>query len=100
MFKNWTYEKWARSIWSFKKNSKKAIKATKCDAVKIEGVWENDVSNFNCDPSDNCIPRYMQRMYVPEFLFAEIESQVLQEAFATMKVPVEDADDKQNINRT
>ena len=70
------------------------------DAIKVEGCWENDISKFNCDPSDNCVPRQRQQIYVPEFLFAEIESQVLQEAFATMKVPVEDADDKQNINRT
>jgi hypothetical protein len=69
------------------------------DAVKVEGVWENDVSNFNCDPSDNCIPRYKQRMFVPEFLFAEIEQQVMQETFNTLKVPSEDSDNKQNLNR-
>ena len=69
------------------------------DAVKIEGVWENDVSNFNCDPSDNCIPRYRQRMFIPEFLFAEIEQQVMQETFNTLKVPSEDSDNKQNLNR-
>ena len=62
-------------------------------------MWENDVSNFNCDPSDNCIPRYKQRMYVPEFLFAEIEQQVMQETFNTLKVPSEDSDNKQNLNR-
>ena len=69
------------------------------DAIKVEGIWENDISKFNCDPSDDCIPRYLQRIYVPEFLFAEIEQQVLQETFNTMKVPAENADDKQNINR-
>ena len=69
------------------------------DAIKIEGVWENDVSKFNCDPSDNCIPRHHQRMYVPEFLFAEIEQQVMQETFNTLKVPSEDSDNKQNLNR-
>jgi hypothetical protein len=69
------------------------------DAVKIEGVWENDISNFNCDPSDNCIPRYKQRMFIPEFLFAEIEQQVMQETFNTLKVPSEDSDNKQNLNR-
>ena len=69
------------------------------DAIKIEGVWENDVSKFNCDPSDNCIPRYLQRMFVPEFLFAEIEQQVMQETFNTLKVPSEDSDNKQNLNR-
>ena len=69
------------------------------DAIKVEGIWENDVSKFNCDPSDNCIPRYLQRIFVPEFLFAEIEQQVLQETFNTMKVPAEDSDNKVNVNR-
>ena len=69
------------------------------DAIKVEGIWENDVSKFNCDPSDNCVPRYLQRMFVPEFLFAEIEQQVLQETFNTMKVPAEDSDNKVNVNR-
>ena len=69
------------------------------DAIKVEGIWENDVSKVNCDPSDNCIPRYLQRIFVPEFLFAEIEQQVLQETFNTMKVPAEDSDNKVNVNR-
>tara|TARA_A100000172_G_scaffold69043_1_gene48975 strand:+ start:762 stop:1433 length:672 start_codon:yes stop_codon:yes gene_type:complete len=69
------------------------------DAIKVEGIWENDVSKFNCDPSNNCVPRYLQRMFVPEFLFAEIEQQVLQETFNTMKVPAEDSDNKVNVNR-
>ena len=36
---------------------------------------------------------------VPEFLFAEIEQQVLNVIFNTIKIPSEDADNKQNINR-
>jgi hypothetical protein len=69
------------------------------DAIKLEGVFEGDMAKFNCDPSDNCVPRHFQRFFVPEFLFAEIEQQVLQETFATMKVPAEDSDNKVNINR-
>tara|TARA_R110002020_G_scaffold4711_8_gene20501 strand:+ start:1228 stop:1902 length:675 start_codon:yes stop_codon:yes gene_type:complete len=70
------------------------------EAIKVEGIFEGDISKFNCDPSDNCHPpRHRQRFFVPEFLFAEIEQQVLQETFNTMKAPPEDADNKQNINR-
>jgi hypothetical protein len=69
------------------------------DAVKIEGIFEGDMGRFNCNPSDNCTPRHHQRFFVPEFLFAEIEQQVLQETFATLKVPSEDSDNKSNINR-
>ena len=38
-------------------------------------------------------------MYIPEFLFAEIEAQVLGGMFNTLKIPAEDSDNKQNVNR-
>tara|TARA_Y100001954_G_C15531800_1_gene464510 strand:- start:24 stop:695 length:672 start_codon:yes stop_codon:yes gene_type:complete len=69
------------------------------DAVLLEGVFEADISKWTCDKEDDCIPRYMQQMNIPEFLFAEIETQVLAVIFNTIKVPSEDADNKQNINR-
>ena len=40
-----------------------------------------------------------QRIYIPEFLYAEIETQVLNQLMNTMKVPSEDSDNKININR-
>ena len=69
------------------------------DAIKIEGVFEGDISQWDCDKENDCIPRYLQEFYIPEFLFAEIETQVLQGMFNTLKVPVEDSDNKQNVNR-
>ena len=45
-------------------------------------------------------PDILQLMYIPEFLFAEIEAQVLADKCSmTLKVPAEDSDNKQNINR-
>tara|TARA_R100000988_G_scaffold103820_1_gene85659 strand:+ start:1172 stop:1843 length:672 start_codon:yes stop_codon:yes gene_type:complete len=69
------------------------------DAIKIEGIFEGDISKWNCDPDDDCTPRYLQNMYIPEFLFAEIETQVMNQLLNTMKVPAEDSDNKININR-
>jgi len=69
------------------------------DAIKIEGVFEGDISKWNCDVDDDCTPRYLQQMYIPEFLFAEIETQVMNQLMNTMKVPTEDSDNKLNINR-
>ena len=69
------------------------------DAIKLEGIFEGDISKYNCDVDDDCIPRYKQNIYVPEFLFAEIETQVLNQLMNTMKVPSEDSDNKLNINR-
>ena len=54
---------------------------------------------FICDTEDNCTPRYLQQLYIPEFLFAEIETQVLNQLMNTMKIPAEDSDNKININR-
>ena len=67
--------------------------------VGEEGCWENDISEFDCDPRNNCIARHLQRFFVPEFLFAEIETQVMNQLLNTMKVPAEDSDNKININR-
>jgi len=69
------------------------------DAIKLEGVFEGDISGFTCDVDDDCIPRYKQQIFIPEFLFAEIETQVLNQLLNTMKVPSEDSDNKININR-
>tara|TARA_Y100001938_G_C8060340_1_gene416839 strand:- start:709 stop:1380 length:672 start_codon:yes stop_codon:yes gene_type:complete len=69
------------------------------EAIKIEGVFEGDISEWNCDPNDNCKPRYLQQAYIPEFLYSEIESQVLQQLLMTAKLPPEDSHNNQNILR-
>jgi hypothetical protein len=69
------------------------------DAILVEGVFEGDISKWTCDTDDNCIPRYKQQMNIPEFLFAEIEQQVLTVMMSTIQIPAEDADNKQNVNR-
>jgi len=71
----------------------------KWDAVKLEGVFEEDISKWTCDTEDDCIPRYLQNLYIPEFLFSEIESQIFNTAINTIKIPGEDSDNKQNPNR-
>ena len=69
------------------------------DAIKLEGLFEGDISFWNCDPEDNCKPRYTQQFFVPEFLLAEIETQVISQMSATLQIPPEDADNKINIHR-
>ena len=68
------------------------------DAIKLEGIFEEDISTWTCK-DDDCIPRYLQNIYIPEFLFAEIEQQIMNVLMNTLKIPAEDADNKQNINR-
>jgi len=69
------------------------------DAIKLEGVFEEDIAKWTCDTDDDCVPRYLQNLYIPEFLFTEIENQILNTAMNTMKVPAEDGNNNKNINR-
>jgi len=69
------------------------------DAVKIEGIFQEDISLWLCNDEDKCVPRYRQECNIPEFLFAEIEQQVLKQLMATLNIPQEDSDNKQNVNR-
>jgi len=69
------------------------------DAIKLEGIFEGDISDWKCETIYTCKPRYEQQMFIPEFLFAEIETQVINQMMNTMKVPNEDSDNKININR-
>jgi len=71
----------------------------KWDAVKLEGVFEEDISKWTCDTGDDCVPRYLQNLYIPEFLFSEIEGQIFNTAINTIKIPTEDGDNKLNPNR-
>jgi len=71
----------------------------KWDAVKLEGVFEGDISKWTCDTKDDCVPRYLQNLYIPEFLFSEIEGQIFNTAINTIKIPTEDGDNKLNANR-
>ena len=69
------------------------------DAVKLEGVFDDDLGKWLCEDYEKCVPRYLQEIYIPEALFAEIETQVVNAMMITVKLPVEDGDNKINIQR-
>ena len=69
------------------------------DAILIEGIFEQDVTKWNCDPADDCDPRHVQPFSVPDFLFAEIEGMVLKDLSAQGSVPADMSDDKLNVVR-
>ena len=69
------------------------------DAILIEGVFEGDITKWNCDPKDDCDPRHRQPLNVPDFLFAEIEAMVLKDLAAQASVPADMSDDKLNVVR-
>lgn len=69
------------------------------DAVRIEGIFEDDISQYNCDTCDDCGARQDQTFNVPDYLHGEIESNVLKDLGVTMQVPSDSLPDKQNILR-
>lgn len=69
------------------------------DAIKIEGIFEDDITRYNCDPSDDCLIRQHQLFNVPEYLHGEIESNVLKDFGLTIQLPQDTTSDKQHILR-
>ncbi len=69
------------------------------DAVRIEGVFEDDISRYNCDPEDDCIQKQDQQFNVPDFLDADMDKMILQDLGIMEQVPSDNNDDKQSILR-
>jgi len=69
------------------------------DAIRIEGIFEDDVTKYNCDPSDDCFPRQLQSFNVPDYLHGEIESNVMKDFGLTVQLPTDTTSDKQHILR-
>lgn len=64
------------------------------DSVKIDGVFEGDLSLFSCDPKDKCKYRQDSPTPIPDFLFAEIDQYVLKELGITYQLPEDIKPDK------
>ena len=68
------------------------------DAVRIEGIFEDDISRWTCE-EDNCKLRQDDTFNVPDYLLAEMESQVLNDLNITYQLPPDTVSDKQNVTR-
>ncbi len=68
------------------------------EAVRIEGIFEDDISKWTCE-EDACIKKQDQPFNVPDYLLAELESQVLRDIMGVYQIPEDPAIDKQNIAR-
>jgi hypothetical protein len=69
------------------------------EAVRIEGIFEEDITKINCDTTDDCLPRQSQSFNVPDYLHGEIESNVIKDFGIMLQVPPDFISDKQNILR-
>jgi len=71
------------------------------DAVRIEAIWDDDIQYLKCgEDEDQC--KIMQEMptHIPDYLFAEIEQQVMRDFAFMLQVPVDNSDDGQNTMRS
>jgi hypothetical protein len=68
------------------------------DAVRIEGIFEDDISKYTCD-EDSCIKKQDQTFNVPDYLLAELEANVLKDLAGSMQLPEDVNNDKQNTSR-
>lgn len=69
------------------------------DAVRIEGVFEDDISKYNCDPGDDCLYAQDRVFSVPEFLYTELEQFVLKDLGIMLQIPQDIAHDNKHIIR-
>lgn len=68
------------------------------DAVRIEGMFEDDISMFTC-AEDQCIIRTLQNVNVPDYLYAEIEALTIKDLLIMYQIPADHSIDKQSLTR-
>lgn len=56
-------------------------------AIRIEGMFQEDISKFKCCYDDQCKPRQEQSLNVPDYILADIEKLVLAELNGQMHIP-------------
>lgn len=56
-------------------------------AIRIEGMFQDDISKFKCNYDDCCKPRQEQSLNVPDYILSEIEDNVLKEINQEMRIP-------------
>jgi hypothetical protein len=68
------------------------------DAVRIEGIFEEDISVFTC-AADSCIQKTDLPFNVPDYLFGEIESNTFKDLAGMLQLPTDSSPDKQSAFR-
>ena len=73
-------------------------------SVRIEGAFEGDISAYKCITCKEnnqyyCIPRQSDYINIPDYLFAEIENNVMKDFGVMIQIPSDDNHDNKNITR-
>jgi hypothetical protein len=69
------------------------------DAVRVEGIFSEDVENYGCPDCKNCKPRQKHPFNIPGYLHGELENFVLNDLKTMLQIPTDTANDKQSITR-
>ncbi len=69
---------------------------TNAPAVRIEGLFEDDISAFKCCYEDRCKRRQDQSLNVPDFLMSEIENLMLSDLNIQLKTPSDNLNNNQS----
>jgi hypothetical protein len=69
------------------------------DAIRLEGVFEGDISQYNCDPNDNCEYIQNKTINIPEYLFTEIEQMVMRDLGVLLQIPQDIQHDNKHVVR-
>jgi hypothetical protein len=69
------------------------------DAIKIEALFDGDISEYLCPPNESCNIRQDMNLPFPQYLFSEIEQFVIKDLTLAMQVPPNGPDDSQNVLR-
>lgn len=65
-------------------------------AIRIEGMFQEDISEFKCCYDDRCKPRQQQSLNVPDYILADIENQVLKDLNNELRFPEDSTHDAIN----
>jgi|LakMenEpi03Aug12_release.lakeMendotaPanAssembly.Ray.scaffolds.fasta_scaffold20977_9 hypothetical protein len=73
-------------------------------SVRIEGVFEDDISKYKCitcneNQEYNCASRQDSAFNVPDYLYGEIESNVMKDLGIMLQIPTDNTQDNKNISR-
>jgi hypothetical protein len=68
--------------------------------VRIEGIFEDDITMFTCSSKDDCTLRKDQSLNIPDYLLYEAENMAFKDLANMLQIPSDTDIDKQNVSRS
>jgi len=91
--KNFRYNTW-KYCWYL--NDRLYFPNVNYPAVRVEGLFEDDISAFKCCYEDRCKRRQDQSLNVPDFIMAEVEGAMLKDLGLQLQIKSDTANDNQS----